>query len=65
MSQKSKNPNGTRKAPHESESDRLLDEALEETFPASDPPASGRTSAGAPDHPRPKRPGRSDGRKKQ
>jgi hypothetical protein len=36
------------------EVDRELDEALEETFPASDPLAMTRTSAGAPDHPAPK-----------
>ena len=33
------------------EADRELDEALEESFPASDPPAATGTSAGAPDEP--------------
>ena len=33
--------------------ERDLDEALEELFPASDPPAVSRTSSGAPDHPEP------------
>ncbi len=37
-------------AERRSEADRDLDEALEETFPASDPPAATRMSAGAPDH---------------
>ncbi len=32
------------------EVDRQLDEAIEESFPASDPLPTTRTSAGAPDH---------------
>ena len=31
-----------------------IDEASEESFPASDPPASSQPSAGPPDHPKPK-----------
>ena len=37
----------------DAESDKH-DEALEESFPASDPPASSQPSAGPPDHPKPK-----------
>jgi hypothetical protein len=33
------------------EAERALDEAIEESFPASDPLASTRTTAGGPDHP--------------
>ena len=33
------------------EAERALDEAIEESFPASDPLASTRTIAGGPDHP--------------
>ena len=36
-------------AARESEAERNLDKALEESFPASDPPAATRVSAGAPD----------------
>jgi len=32
------------------ETERKLDEEIEESFPASDPPATTPTSAGAPDH---------------
>ncbi len=33
------------------EAERALDEAIEGSFPASDPLASSRTIAGGPDHP--------------
>ena len=52
-----------KKLPRETraETERQLDEAIEESFPASDPLATTHTSAGGPDHPsktkRERRPG--------
>jgi hypothetical protein len=52
-----------KKPPRETrvETERQLDEAIEESFPASDPLATTHTSAGGPDHPskakRERRPG--------
>jgi hypothetical protein len=37
------------------DSERQLDEEIEESFPASDPPSNTPTSAGGPDHPKPAR----------
>ncbi len=34
--------------------ERDLDEALDKSFPASDPPSTSRMSTGAPDHPGPR-----------
>ena len=47
MSVTSKRPDKARGK--ESEGERRLDETLEESFPASDPPAIGRRSTAAPD----------------
>ena len=52
-------PRGTR-----AKSERQLDEEIEESFPASDPPSNTPTSAGGPDHPKPareRRPGKRRG----
>ena len=43
--------------------ERELDEAIEESFPASDPPSATPTSAGAPDHPSPERAKEKPGKK--
>jgi hypothetical protein len=46
MREAGKRPRRERRA----EAEHALDEAIEESFPASDPLASTRTTAGAPDH---------------
>jgi hypothetical protein len=46
MREARKRPRRERRA----EAERALDEAIEESFPASDPLASTRTTAGGPDH---------------
>ena len=48
MKDKARKPAGQREDRKEAE--RQLDEALEESFPASDPLPTTRTSAGAPEH---------------
>jgi hypothetical protein len=45
MKERGKKPSEKR-----AEADRQLDEALEESFPASDPLPTTRTSAGGPEH---------------
>jgi hypothetical protein len=47
MRELAKRPRRERRA----EAERALDEAIEGSFPASDPLASTRTIAGGPDHP--------------
>jgi hypothetical protein len=48
MKDKARKPTGRREDREEAE--RQLDEAIEESFPASDPLPTTRTSAGAPEH---------------
>jgi hypothetical protein len=48
MKDKAKKPAGRREDREEAE--RQLDEAIEDSFPASDPLPTTRTSAGAPKH---------------
>ena len=45
------------------EAERQLDEAIEESFPASDPLAANPSSAGGPDHPPKARDRRPEGRR--
>src|SRR5271167_2213548 len=45
-----KDPVKTQRREDRAEAERQLDEAIEESFPASDPLPTTRTSAGAPDH---------------
>jgi len=52
--QAKKPPRGRRAAVEEK-----LDEEIEESFPASDPPAKTPTSAGGPERPKAKRPAKS------
>ena len=43
-----RDPEGGLKKPDQEEADALVDEAVEESFPASDPPAFNRGHTGAP-----------------